>query len=214
MPNWSTNRLTVYSPSSSVIDLFIDKARGFPQDYPPSELEKDFVKDHVLNEPPKEQALCFHALVPIPDEILKVPYSPPPRGTVKEEEDYPCGFNKEHELWGVKWGARDSQLELKERLGHGHSVSYSFMTPWGPPVSFLENVSRDWPNTILYLSWWEEDRNRGRIIVSDEEAFHWSEHFDGEMEDGESEDDYSERVQTWMMEPFETHTGWIRRMVK
>lgn len=200
MPNWSESRLTVYSPSSSLIDLFIEKARGFPQVFIPSELEKEFKKDHP-EEPPKEQALCFHALVPIPDDVLKGTYDPD-------------GYNKEHELWSVKWGTRDSQLELRERLESGHGVTYSFMTPWGPPNKFLENVSKDWPDAIFYLSWWEEDRNRGRIIASRGELFLWGEHFDGELEDGESDDAYQGRTESWMMEPFETHSGWIRRMVK
>jgi len=197
MPNWCQNKLTVYSPVKVQIEAFVITARGFPQRYPKEE-EKE-KKWGVPRTPPKERDLCFHALVPIPDVILAGEYDP-------------TGYEKEVELWGVKWGASDSKLIAQDQLSHGHLATYSFSTPWGPPDEFLRRLSQVWSETIFYLSWGCEAECRGRTIASYGELYGLEE--DCEIAPGNmGDDEYVEARHSWCEELVRSHNVWVRSMV-
>lgn len=201
MPNWCKNKLTVYSSSKAQVDAFVTKARGFPQRYPKEEEKEE--KWNIPRPTPKEIDLCFHALVPIPDVILAGEYDP-------------TGYEKEVELWGVKWGASDAKLVAQGALAHGiyhgYAVTYSFSTPWGPPEEFLQRLSQLWSDTIFYLSWGSEGETRGRTIASYGELYGMEE--DCEIAPGDmSDDEHLEARHLWCEELVGSHNVWLRSMI-
>ena len=47
----------------------------------------------------------------------------------------------------MKWGACDTSLDTCEEK----MLQYSFSTPWGPPISFLNKIAEDWPSLCFEL---------------------------------------------------------------
>ena len=143
MPNWVNNRLKVKGEEERVVE-FIRRVAGMPQ---------VFEYDHKIHpmgdeQAPEVQVFSFHALVPIPEDILKTkPYDPD-------------GINAEHELWGVKWGACDAKL-VDRRVGE---VNYHFDTAWSPPTVFLKTVSGMFPKLTFILDWLEEQGYNGTQV--------------------------------------------------
>jgi hypothetical protein len=78
--------------------------------------------------------LNFHSLVPVPENILAAGYDD-------------AGYHWQQENWGCKWGAANSVI-VEEWDGH---VEYSFDSAWSPPLKFLKNVAKQWPNLTFVL---------------------------------------------------------------
>ena len=119
MPNWCHNKLTITGPEADV-RAFKEKAVGRCPWRKPEETEVE--------------ALNFHSLVPVPEEILRAGYES-------------AGYDWERENWGCKWGAMNSTI-LDEWEGH---IEYEFYTAWSPPMEFLQTVAKQWRK--LMLSW-------------------------------------------------------------
>jgi len=118
MPNWCTNKLTIIGPGADV-QAFTRKAVGHsPWDEP--------------GENPN--ALNFHSLIPVPDDILAADYGD-------------AGYNWEITHWGCKWGAASSVI-VEEWDGH---VEYAFDTAWSPPIELLKTMGKQWPNLTFVL---------------------------------------------------------------
>ena len=118
MPNWCTNKLTIIGPGAEV-QGFKTKAVGkSPWDEP--------------GENPN--ALNFHSLIPVPDEILAADYGD-------------ARYNWEITHWGCKWGAANSVI-VEEWDGY---VEYAFDTAWSPPIELLETMATQWPNLSFVL---------------------------------------------------------------
>jgi len=83
-------------------------------------------------------ALNFHSLVPVPEEVLKAGYES-------------AGYDWEMANWGCKWGASDPGV-LEEWNGH---VEYEFYTAWSPPEKFLQTVAVQWPTLVFVLAYEE-----------------------------------------------------------
>src|ERR1019366_6470474 len=116
MPNWCSNNLTITGPKADV-EAFKAKAVG-----------------HSPWEEPKGEpdALNFHSLVPVPEEVLIAGYEA-------------GGYDWERANWGCKWGASDPGI-LNEWTGH---VEYEFHTAWSPPIEFLQPVAVQWPSLVF-----------------------------------------------------------------
>jgi len=142
MPNWCDNILKITGPEEEIFRFVID-ARGKPQFYS-AEFRKEnlrLVRDkkpavNIQDAQGEEEALCFHAIVPIPNDILNGDYDP-------------HGYQKEKELWGVKWGSKDSTLAVRNE----GEVHYTFETPWAPPLNFLLAASEKYPELKFTLEW-------------------------------------------------------------
>lgn len=121
MPEWVDNRLTVKGPAQSV-QRFTERAQGI---------------DPVYQEGQgKLQVFSFHALCPIPLNVL--------------DESYPqYGFDWELGHWGCKWGARESRLEKASP----EKVVYTFDTPTGPPVVLLSNLAQEYDDLSFHLTY-------------------------------------------------------------
>lgn len=145
MSNLCWNKLVISGPDKDV-KAFIKQAKALEHVYQfrgrPEEYKVAVTRSEMLE-------LSFHALVPIPDEILEGEYEPK-------------GRNKEYELWGCKYGAMDPVLE---NCDNG-LVEYAFDTPWSPPTQFLLSVSRKFP-TLLFDMKYDEPGNDiwGRVLV-------------------------------------------------
>ena len=84
--------------------------------------------------------------------------------------------------WGVKWNACDTYIQEE----NDELICISFDTPWGPPVAFLEKLSK---KCMFYLEWEEEQGYHGEImydgndfIDKDLEMFEYEEDEDGDYE--------------------------------
>ncbi len=129
MPNWCENHLAVRGPAQDV-QRFREKAIGHSPWLKPEEIV-----------PNKPDPLNFHSLYPVPGELVKAGYNE-------------AAYHWEREHWGCKWGACETQV-TDECDGY---VAYYFLTPWSPPVEFIEQVARDW-STLRFVLDYEEPGN-------------------------------------------------------
>jgi hypothetical protein len=123
MPNWCHNQLTITGPEADVRS-FKENAAGRCPWLKPEETEVE--------------ALNFHSLVSVPDEILQAGYEA-------------AGYDWERANWGCKWGA-DNVTVLDEG---GTCIIYEFYTAWSPPIEFLTAVAKQWPNLTFVLQYEE-----------------------------------------------------------
>ena len=122
MPNWCLNKLTITGPEADV-QAFKTKAVGHsPWEEPEGEPD----------------ALNFHSLVPIPENLLAAGYDG-------------ARYDWEMANWGCKWGASGPGI-LDEREGH---VEYEFYTAWSPPENFLQTVAVQYPKLQFVLEYEE-----------------------------------------------------------
>jgi hypothetical protein len=122
MSNWCLNKLTITGPEADV-QAFKSKAGGrSPWDEPEGDPD----------------ALNFHSLVPIPENLLAAGYDG-------------ARYDWEMANWGCKWGASGPGI-LDDREGH---VEYEFYTAWSPPEKFLQTVAVQWPALVFVLAYEE-----------------------------------------------------------
>jgi hypothetical protein len=175
MPNWCENKLTVTGPG---LDEFVARARGVP---------------HAWGADPGEpSALCFHALYPVPPEVLAVGFdggaglSPPDFCTrLADLDDYPegvrlDGYHWQCLHWGTKWDVDGVEVEVA-----GGRACYRFDTAWSPPVKLFNRVARDFPALTFRLEFFEpgcdfvghalwRDGRRAELEVREVTAHDWA----------------------------------------
>jgi hypothetical protein len=142
MPNWCSNNLNITGPQED-LNRFRDAAVG---ERPRYAKEGDFPHDMGGEEDDRHEVLSFHALVPIPEEILEAGYNGKNNALVQS------GHGAETSLWGVKWGACGEV----ERYIDSTSLSYSFETAWGPPCRLIETVAPQYPTLRFHINYMEE----------------------------------------------------------
>lgn len=59
-------------------------------------------------------------------------------------------YDKRNVMWGTKWEPTDVYYEDK-----GDELHYSFETAWSPPIEWVENVSKYYPNLMFNLEYEE-----------------------------------------------------------
>ena len=172
MPNWCYNILNV-SGSEDDVSRFVLAARGRTQTYNDSNLLtgedwesfEDIRVQALFSYPPElgdYSVFSFHALVPVPDSVRRLPYSGNQARKVAAilGGNAICGYDWEVDKWGVKWGGSDEELTSRE----AGSVEYRFSTPWAPPNDFLKTVAADWAMLKFVLSYEEPGMDlRGEI---------------------------------------------------
>lgn len=198
MPNICWNKLSVIGPESSVAS-FVGKAYAPMQRYLLSETERMFGR--IIDVPNPPVPLSFHALVPIPNEVLARTYGDDSPGS---------GYHMERKLWGVKWGACNSRLlERKEGI-----ATYTFETAWCPADVFLMTVSEQFPELTFALSWGEQYPWRGRRIyragVETEVAS--EQDFKCDINPDDDEEGYCAANDAWRDAYLRTHEGWIKTL--
>lgn len=162
MPNWCMNRLSVTGPTDDLAK-FKRKANG------PTQAYNDFresgswpVHDDIrlkasVSTPPELGPVVdfsFHSLYPVPEEFMSFPYDCSRAREIGElvgnTRPY-GGYRWEQIHWGCKWGGCETELLLEEE---GY-IEYSFDTPWGPPMEFIEKISKDWPTLCFEITYEE-----------------------------------------------------------
>jgi hypothetical protein len=139
MPNWYNDTLYVMGKPEEVAVFKSKAAERVPFEEP--------------------SPLHFHNFVPIPPDLLKFGgetrkgYDLKIGGcSTKEEWDEKIGeeSRKEWEIahWGAKWGA--CRAELVEE--HSVLLIYHFDTAWCPPMRFMEQLARMYPNVVFRLN--------------------------------------------------------------
>jgi len=167
MPNWCSNRVTVWSNDEDAMRQFKDAVSiefsGADKDGPWSRF----------------QHFSFEAILPMPEELRNV-QSPVTIMTEEEIEEYKKNHphigagslpitqetsDRLDELyddnnwydwsvtnWGVKWDCADVQVD--EEFGDTE-ITYRFDTPWGPPNEIYTLLVAKFPE--VHISWfWDE----------------------------------------------------------
>ena len=181
MPNWCCNSVSISGPKEDVA-RFVAAAKGPSQAYvgPFNHNWRDkeefdwggftpLMMEVLYNNPDtfkggKEEALSFHALCPVPKEVLLAPYDP--NSLEKAKKEYPewfsrfpdlvAGYDWEHKNWGCKWGANETYVSDEYREdGEIATICYSFDTAWAPPANLFDKVACDWPTLNFDLDFSE-----------------------------------------------------------
>ena len=165
MPNWCSNRVTVWSDDEETMKKFKEAVsiefNGTDKDGPWS----------------RYQPFSFEAILPMPEELRNI-QSPVTIATEEEMEAYKKKWNRDYcpyitqeesdrldelydnnnwydwsiENWGVKWDCSDVQVE--EEFGDTE-ITYRFDTPWGPPNEIYGILRERFPDVTI--SWfWDE----------------------------------------------------------
>jgi len=194
------NKLNVSGPPKDV-HLFKTKANGPVQSYHDyrSTSGQWPIHDDVrmralaesLPEPGPVSVLSFHALYPVPDEVRQLPYDCTQAKRVAEQIGRVCaygGYTWEANHWGCKWGASEPELQCEE----DSFLSYSFDTPWGPPMEFLKKVSEDWPTLSFEVEYEEPGMGFAGKTEFENGEITLEEEWEPEYEDEEEEEDCDE----------------------
>jgi len=164
MPNWCSNRVTVWSDDEEAMKEFKDT------------VSKEFTGTDKDGPWSRLQHFSFEAILPMPEELRDIE-SPVTIATKEEMEEYtkkhnrPCRYITQEESdrldelyddnnwydwsnnnWGVKWDCTDVQVE--EAFGDTE-ITYRFDTPWGPPNEIYGILTERFPQ--VHISWfWDE----------------------------------------------------------
>ena len=165
MPNWCSNRVTVWSDDEETMKKFKEAVsiefNGTDKDGPWS----------------RYQPFSFEAILPMPEELRNI-QSPVTIATEEEMKEYKKKWNRDYcphitqeesdrldelydnnnwydwsiDNWGVKWDCSD--VEVTEEFGDTE-ITYTFDTPWGPPEEIYALLVAKFPE--VHISWfWDE----------------------------------------------------------
>jgi hypothetical protein len=151
MSIWCECTLTVTGGKKAVAAL-VSAAKGYDRQYDQTEAEKHSLMARYGTLPtPKLEAFCFHALVPVPDQILAKGFDR-------------FGHDWEVKHWGCKWGALDIRVRPCP-MPRGGKVVYKFRTPNSSPSALLDVVAKDHPTLKLVLVV-ECEQEGGRVTTT------------------------------------------------
>ena len=112
-----------------------------------SEVERFYYLNSINDEDEESQALSFNALVPEPENLADI-----------EVGDW------RNQNWGVTRDV-EATVDISELSGPVHGspsrihITYTFDTPWKPPLKWLEAMQKLFPNLIFSLSYLEVGNN-------------------------------------------------------
>ena len=183
MPNWNENRLLIQGKKSDILALMERAASGVHSyvgpfnsrensidwgAFTPIHMEALMKDDDLFRGNTRSKSVfSFHAFVPVPREVLLVPYD----GNVLAEKraQYPewfgrfpgliSGYDWEAKNWGCKWGSSSTEIVSQYGSDEEYTVEYSFDTPWCPPITFLETLSSLYPEFYFELKYSEPGMN-------------------------------------------------------
>jgi hypothetical protein len=167
VPNWITNELTV-TGSKDDMAAFYKAAAGHSRDYVcMQDTDWESFTDIRLEaaiaslesmEPTKKSHFSFHALIPVPDAVLLMPYDPGQfERLVNSNKIYAdfckkhnvtcSGYDWERENWGVIWGDCHTDIHTRE----DETFVVHFDTAWAAPDTFVEKISALFPRLAFSL---------------------------------------------------------------
>lgn len=146
MPNWCKNNLKIKGNGEKVLELL--------------ELMKD-----------EDGQMTFNKLVPMPKELENTE-APTPENMSEKKKKYlleKCGATNWYDWhcknWGCKWDASESAFYQR-----GNDWYISFQTPWGPPIEFIQKVSKQFNKMTFELQYADEGYGQqplGEAIISE-----------------------------------------------
>lgn len=84
----------------------------------------------------------LRTLIPIPKEFT----------TIEGYDSH--GYDWCHENWGTKWA--ESSIEMSgENFGDTGQITYSFDSPWCPPLKGYQKISEMFPE-LTFIHYWDE----------------------------------------------------------
>lgn len=168
MPNWCKNNLKINANGEKVLELL------------------EYLKDD-------DGYLTFNKAVPMPEE-LEDSHSPTPDDMPEEEKkrlmdtygatnwyDWRC------KNWGCKWDASESGFYKR-----GDTWMVSFQTPWGPPMEFLQTLSKKFDKMTFELQYADEGYGQqplGEAVISEGSVM-----YDGPEEGTTQAEAFADRV--------------------
>lgn len=180
MPNWCSNELKIRSKNTEML--------------------KDFLSKFIVTNENGYEELCMDNLIPCPKELLNK--------NVPEEQDaefemeckrlvdkYGCADWYEWRLkhWGCKWDIGGCNVLNKT----DNYFWAEFNTAWSPPIEFLENVRKDYPDLEFSMLFEEAGCNFcGIYQVTKDEENHTESELEFVDEDGKSLE-YDEGSSKW-----------------
>jgi hypothetical protein len=138
--NWINNKLTIKGPKESLM-VFADAAKGFNRTYTSLEAEKRSLVAlyQEVELPAKLELFCFHALFPVPQNVL--------------QQDYMTkGYKWEMEYWGCCCGCANVKCTEPSPMANEWEMSYEFDTLDTVPVNLFDNIAPQYPDLIFVLN--------------------------------------------------------------
>ena len=163
MPNWCSNTLSISGPTNE-LESFRLKAIGPTQNYNDFragvwEAFEDIRLRAIISTTPElgeVSDLSFHALYPVPDEVMRFPYDSNQAKKIADrcgvEFGGRAGYEWENSNWGVKWGGTDTHTHHCDDM-----LQYEFDTAWCPPQGIYNKLIEQFQTQIkdgkLHISW-------------------------------------------------------------
>jgi hypothetical protein len=216
LPNWCSCQLTISGDKNTILALK-ERAASGSHDYvgpfnkrddsmdwgsfTPIQMEM-LMKDDDLFRDKREHkpVFSFHPFVPVPREVMLAPYD---SNRLKEAAaKYPewfgrfpnllSGYDWEHKNFGVKWDASDAYISDEGGSDDHYSITYSFDTPWGPPITFMDKLAALYPTLNFSLSYEETGMGFAGDVEWSEGVCTGHDERECENEEDEEEEEYSE----------------------
>lgn len=128
MPNHCTNRLCITGPKKDR-DAFMATLKN-----------KGYCEDHSKGK------FCLHQTVPMPESVF--------RGNLSSEDEKKWPGEQNWYGWAVaNWGTKWTNYDTGPVKTTSRSIKVKFLTAWGPPVKWLENVSKKFQSLKFSLSY-------------------------------------------------------------
>ena len=166
MPNWC-DKLLIVRGSNARLAEFREAARGVPAKWADGDEE----------EQKQEQDLCFHALRPIPAEVLAKGYSARHDDDTKsvaqrwvdfmngvESETHRDGWHWCNHHWGTKWSIDNDGLTKTSEDG---KITYRFLSAWSPIIALVKHIAPTFPDLECDLRYMEAENSyfNGRVVA-------------------------------------------------
>ena len=102
---------------------------------------KNFANKAAANDPDKNDSL-LQAFIPMPEEY-------------RTPEGYNNGgYDWANNNWGTKWAESSIQMS-GENFGDTGQITYSFDSPWHPPITGYDKISEMFPE-LTFIHFWDE----------------------------------------------------------
>ena len=164
MPNWVFNQLTIEGSEEDIAKVKAQLNKPFT-----TQLSED--KEPTLYSNP---VIAFWNIIAPPEDKIEEYFGVHGYADGEKQGDTEYNwYNFNRTKWGTKWdiGVADKvrypETELKEETNN--KLHYKFDTAWSPPTPAIEELSRQYPELEITLSYEEEGEWGGEIEYLDGE---------------------------------------------
>ena len=158
MPNWVFNHLTIKGSEEDITKV-------------KAQLNKPFTRQFKEDDEPtlySNPVIAFWNIIAPPEDKIDEYFGVHGYADGKKQGDSEYNwYNFNRDKWGTKWdvGVADkvkyAETELQEETNT--KLHYKFDTAWSPPTPAIEELSRQYPELTITLSYEEEGEWGGEI---------------------------------------------------